>query len=75
MILHRVTSELMVSVREHIGCMHKLAEGVSIIDMMVSFAHSCTISNYGETLLFIFFYDLKMQHFGGVPFRAIKLSS
>ena len=37
----------MVNIREHIGCMHKLAEGVSVLDIVVSFAHACTISTYG----------------------------
>ncbi|XP_065062866.1 mutS protein homolog 4-like [Rhopilema esculentum] len=41
-----VISELMVNIRKYISCMHKLAEGVSILDLIVSFTHACSISNY-----------------------------
>ena len=45
---NRVISELMVNIRKYISCMHKLAEGVSILDLIVSFTHACSISSYGE---------------------------
>ena len=37
------------------GCLYKLAELVSVLDMLVSFAHLCTLSDYGEISLFSFF--------------------
>ena len=43
-----VVSELLNEIRDHIGCLYKLAELVSMIDMLVSFAHLCTLSDYGE---------------------------
>uniref|UniRef100_A0A7M6DQK7 DNA mismatch repair proteins mutS family domain-containing protein n=2 Tax=Clytia hemisphaerica TaxID=252671 RepID=A0A7M6DQK7_9CNID len=41
-----VLSEMLEKVREYIGCLHKLAECVSMLDLLVSFAHACTLSNY-----------------------------
>jgi len=41
---------MMEKVRAHIGCLHKLAECVSMLDMLASFAHACTLSNYGMAL-------------------------
>ncbi|XP_068674746.1 mutS protein homolog 4-like [Montipora foliosa] len=41
-----VVSELLGEIREHVGCLYKLAELVSVLDMLVSFAHLCTLSNY-----------------------------
>ncbi|XP_068717074.1 mutS protein homolog 4-like [Montipora capricornis] len=41
-----VVSELLSEIREHVGCLYKLAELVSVLDMLVSFAHLCTLSNY-----------------------------
>ena len=46
--MHRVVSELLSEIREHMGCLYKLAELVSVLDMLVSFAHLCTLSDYGE---------------------------
>ncbi|XP_063952097.1 mutS protein homolog 4-like [Lytechinus pictus] len=41
-----VVSQLLNDIREHVGCLYKLAECVSVIDMLVSFAHTCTLSDY-----------------------------
>lgn len=41
-----VVSELLCEIRDHMGCLYKLAELVSVLDMLVSFAHLCTISDY-----------------------------
>ncbi|RMX43324.1 hypothetical protein pdam_00014951 [Pocillopora damicornis] len=41
-----VVSELLSEIREHMGCLYKLAELVSVMDMLVSFAHLCTLSDY-----------------------------
>ncbi|KAL9955943.1 hypothetical protein ACROYT_G037348 [Oculina patagonica] len=41
-----VVSELLSEIREHMGCLYKLAELVSVLDMLVSFAHLCTLSDY-----------------------------
>ncbi|PIK47411.1 putative mutS protein-like 4 [Apostichopus japonicus] len=41
-----VVSELLNEIRDHIGCLYKLAETVSMLDMLVGFAHACTLSKY-----------------------------
>ncbi|EDO35291.1 predicted protein [Nematostella vectensis] len=41
-----VVSELLSDIRDQIGCLYKLAELVSMLDMLVSFAHICTLSDY-----------------------------
>ena len=41
-------SELLNDIREHIGCLYELTECVSMLDMLVSFAHNCTLCNYGS---------------------------
>ena len=43
-----MVSELLSEIREHMGCLYKLAELVSVLDMLVSFAHLCTLSDYGK---------------------------
>ena len=44
----RVASELLKDIRDHIGCLYQLAECLSMIDLLLSFAHNCTLSDYGE---------------------------
>lgn len=46
--MRRVVSELLSEIREHMGCLYKLAELVSVLDILVSFAHLCTLSDYGK---------------------------
>ena len=41
-----VVTELMNEIRDHIGCLYKLTECVAMVDMLVAFAHSCTVSEY-----------------------------
>lgn len=41
-----VVSELLGEIRENVGCLYKLSELVSVMDMLVSFAHLCTLSDY-----------------------------
>ncbi|XP_022256974.1 mutS protein homolog 4-like, partial [Limulus polyphemus] len=41
-----VVSELLTKIREHMGCLYKLAEAVSSLDFLVSLAHQCTMSTY-----------------------------
>lgn len=50
--IYRVVSELLSEIREHMGCLYKLAELVSVMDMLVSFAHLCTLSDYGRFVLY-----------------------
>ena len=47
--VYSVVSELLNDIRDDIGCMFKLAEMVSTLDMLVSFAHNCTVSEYGKS--------------------------
>ena len=45
-----VITQLLDEIREMVGCLHKLSECVAVLDMLLSFAHVCTVSpNYGET--------------------------
>ena len=48
--LHSVLTELLCKVRDHIGCLHKLSECTAMLDMLHSFAHAATLSNYGKLL-------------------------
>ena len=41
-----VVTELLNEIRDHIGCLYKLTECVAMVDMLVAFAHACTISEY-----------------------------
>ncbi|XP_064400656.1 mutS protein homolog 4-like isoform X2 [Halichondria panicea] len=41
-----VLKELLSDIREQIGCLYKLTESVAMLDMLHSFAHSCTVSDY-----------------------------
>ena len=43
-------SELLCKLRDHIGCLHKLSECAAMLDMLHSFAHAATLSNYGWLL-------------------------
>ena len=52
--MRRVVSELLSEIRDHMGCLYKLAELVSVMDVLVSFAHLCTLSDYGEGFFLTF---------------------
>ncbi|KAF3844835.1 hypothetical protein F7725_007998 [Dissostichus mawsoni] len=41
-----VTSQLLSTVHEHIHCLYKLSDAVSMLDMLLSLANACTISDY-----------------------------
>ncbi|XP_071961365.1 mutS protein homolog 4-like [Antedon mediterranea] len=41
-----VLSELINDIREQIGCLYQLTECVSMLDMLTSFAHLCTLGGY-----------------------------
>ena len=41
-----VLKEMLGDVRKHVGCLYRLTECVSMLDMLHSFAHLCTISDY-----------------------------
>ncbi|XP_072025616.1 mutS protein homolog 4-like [Amphiura filiformis] len=41
-----VVTELLNEIREYVGCLYKLAECVSMLDMLVAFAHACTLADY-----------------------------
>ena len=40
-------AELLNGVREYVGCLYELSESVAMLDMLVAFAHACTVSDYG----------------------------
>lgn len=45
---YRVICQLLSTVHEHIHCLYKLSDAVSMLDMLLSLANTCTISDYGE---------------------------
>ena len=47
-LLYRVVRELLDNIRDQIGCLYKLTEAVSLLDMLLSFANGCTLSDYGK---------------------------
>lgn len=48
-LLHyRVIRKLLNTIHEHIHCLYKLSDAVSMLDMLVSLANACTISDYGK---------------------------
>ncbi|XP_068085433.1 mutS protein homolog 4-like [Anabrus simplex] len=46
MLSNVVVYKLLTDLREHIGCLYKLCENISELDMLVSFAKISAISNY-----------------------------
>ena len=59
--LFSVIAELMKAIREQIGCLYKLAECVSMLDMLVSFANACTLSNYSKSVEYSLLSERKRQ--------------
>ncbi|XP_078529538.1 mutS protein homolog 4 [Lissotriton helveticus] len=41
-----VVCKLLGEIYEHIHCLYKLSDTVSMLDMLLSFAHACTLSDY-----------------------------
>ena len=41
-------SELLNEIRGEIGCLYKLSESVAQLDMLLAFAHACTVSEFGR---------------------------
>lgn len=50
----RVVSKLLNEVYEHIHCLYKLSDAVSMLDMLLSLAHACTVSDYGNVDYYIY---------------------
>ncbi|XP_059139154.1 mutS protein homolog 4-like, partial [Physella acuta] len=46
MMSNIIVSELLGSVHEHIGCLYQLSDIVSMVDLILSFAHAATVSSY-----------------------------
>ncbi|WAQ95648.1 MSH4-like protein, partial [Mya arenaria] len=44
--LSSVMTELLNGVRDDIGCLYKLTDTVAMLDMLLSFAHACTLSDF-----------------------------
>ncbi|XP_062834205.1 mutS protein homolog 4 isoform X2 [Anolis carolinensis] len=43
-----IVCKLLSEIYEHIHCLYKLSDTVSMLDMLQSFAHACTLSDYGS---------------------------
>ncbi|XP_053326326.1 mutS protein homolog 4 [Spea bombifrons] len=41
-----IICKLLSEIYEHIHCLYKLSDTVSMLDMLLSFAHACTLSDY-----------------------------
>lgn len=52
---YRVIRQLLCTIHEHIHCLYKLSDAVSMLDMLVSLANACTISDYGKNELLLTF--------------------
>lgn len=48
LFLYRVIRQLLSTIHEYIHCLYKLSDAVSMLDMLVSLANACTISDYGK---------------------------
>lgn len=46
--LLRVIRQLLSTIHEHIHCLYKLSDAVSMLDMLLSLANACTLSDYGR---------------------------
>lgn len=46
--VHRVVCQLLSSIHEHVHCLYKLSDAVSMLDMLLSLANACTVSDYGK---------------------------
>ncbi|XP_013406219.1 mutS protein homolog 4 [Lingula anatina] len=46
LISNVVVSELLTDIRSQIGCLYKLTECVASLDLLVSLAHACSLSEY-----------------------------
>ena len=44
-------SELLAEIRDQIGCLYKLSDCVATLDLLLSFAHSCTLAEYGKSFI------------------------
>lgn len=49
--LFSVICRLLSEVYKHIHCLYKLSDAVSMLDMLLSLANVCTISDYGKIML------------------------
>ncbi|XP_031231776.1 mutS protein homolog 4 isoform X2 [Mastomys coucha] len=43
---YMIVCKLLSEIYEHIHCLYKLSDAVSMLDMLQSFAHACTLSDY-----------------------------
>nr|XP_034356577.1 mutS protein homolog 4 isoform X3 [Arvicanthis niloticus] len=43
---YMIVCKLLSEIYEHIHCLYKLADTASMLDMLLSFAHACTLSDY-----------------------------
>lgn len=48
LLFYRVIRQLLSTIHEHIHCLYKLSDAVSMLDMLVSLANACTFSDYGK---------------------------
>lgn len=44
---NRVICRLLGTIREHIHCLYKLSDAVSMLDMLLSLANACISADYG----------------------------
>ncbi|XP_019204363.1 mutS protein homolog 4 isoform X3 [Oreochromis niloticus] len=47
-ISYVVICQLLRTIHEHIHCLYKLSDALSMLDMLLSLANACTISDYGS---------------------------
>lgn len=42
-----IVMDLLTELRPLLGCLYKLTDCVALLDLLLAFAHNCTVSNYG----------------------------
>ncbi|KAL4613129.1 hypothetical protein GN956_G23384 [Arapaima gigas] len=61
-----VVCQLLSRVHEHIHCLYKLSDSVSMLDMLLSLASACTASDYGNywmSMVLLLFYTIVRPEF------------
>ncbi|XP_063355906.1 mutS protein homolog 4 isoform X7 [Pelmatolapia mariae] len=61
-ISYVVICQLLRTIHEHIHCLYKLSDALSMLDMLLSLANACTISDYGLSC-FLQAFTLFATHF------------
>lgn len=48
-----IVMDLLTKLRPLLGCLYKLTDCVALLDLLLAFAHNCTVSNYGMHVSYV----------------------